>query len=102
MDEFRIFSTTQRSKNQRSTRGERAMAENELKFPEWQEPLRDAILERDPQQLADKTQKIEALIRARLQQLRMAISGDSESRTEEQALMDALNVIRIVLKDNPN
>jgi len=78
------------------------MAENELKFPEWQEPLRDAILERDPQQLADKTQKIEALIRARLQQLRMAISGDSESRTEEQALMDALNVIRIVLKDNPN
>ena len=78
------------------------MAENELKFPEWQEPLRDAILERDPQQLADKTQKIEALIRARLQQLRMAISGDSESRTEEQALMDALNVIRIVLKHNPN
>lgn len=78
------------------------MAENELKFPEWQEPLRDAILERDPQQLAYKTQKIEALIRARFHQLGMAISVDSESRTEEQALMDALNVIRIVPKDKPN
>ena len=78
------------------------MTENGLKFPEWQEPLRDAILEHDPQQLAEKTQKIEALIRTRLQQLRMSETADSESRAEEQALVDALNVIRIVLKDRPN
>jgi hypothetical protein len=74
------------------------MTENELKFPEWQEPLREAILECDPKQLAEKTQKIEALIRERLQQLRT--NGEPASRSvEEQALLDALNVIRIVLKD---
>jgi hypothetical protein len=74
------------------------MTENELKFPEWQEPLREAILECDPKQLAEKTQKIEALIRERLQQLRT--NGEPASRSvEEPALLDALNVIRIVLKD---
>jgi hypothetical protein len=74
------------------------MTENELKFPEWQEPLREAILECDPKQLAEKTQKIETLIRERLQQLRT--NGEPASRSvEEQALLDALNVIRIVLKD---
>jgi hypothetical protein len=86
-----------------SSDNERAMTENELKFPEWQEPLRDAILERDPQQLSEKTQKIEAFIRARLEQLRAADSArDSSSRAEEQALLDALSVIRIVLKDKLN
>jgi len=76
------------------------MTENELKFPEWQEPLREAILERDSRQLAEKTQRIETLIRERLKQLRT--NGETPNlnrRVEEQALLDALNVIRIVLKD---
>ena len=76
------------------------MTENELKFPEWQEPLREAILERDPNQLAERTNKIETQIRERLRQLRMdGEARDPNSRVEEQALLDALNVIRIVLKD---
>lgn len=102
MNELQNFSADSTMEDLQSTQGERTMTEDGLKFPEWQEPLRDAILERDPQQLAEKTQKIEALIRTRLQQLRMSESADSESRTEEQALVDALNVIRIVLKDKPN
>lgn len=74
------------------------MTENELKYPEWQEPLLEAILERDPKQLAEKTKKIETLIRERLQQLRT--EGEARNRSvEEQALIDALNVVRIVLKD---
>ena len=77
------------------------MTENELKFPEWQEPLREAILERDPKQLAEKTQKIETLIRERLQQLRTNGEARNANRSvEEQALLDALNVIRIVLKES--
>jgi hypothetical protein len=72
----------------------------ELKFPEWQEPLREAILERDPKQLAEMTQKLETLIRERLQQLRTNGEARNPNRSvEEQALLDALNVIRIVLKD---
>src|SRR5262249_24962597 len=79
--------------------GGNGMTENELKFPEWQEPLREAILERDPKRLAEKTQTIEAQIRERLQQLRTDAETRNPSLTvEEQALLDALNVIRIVLK----
>ena len=83
-----------------SLQRERTMTEDELKFPEWQEPLRQAILERDPALLAEKTQKIERTIRERLQLLRMKNTGcNSNQRAEEQALMDALNVIRIILRN---
>jgi hypothetical protein len=76
------------------------MTENGLKFPEWQEPLREAILERDPRQLAEKTQKIETLIRERLRQLRTdGVARHASRSVEEQALLDALDVIRIVLTD---
>jgi hypothetical protein len=83
-----------------SLEGENGMTEPELKFPEWQEPLREAILERDPKQLAEKTQEVETLIRERLQQLRMNDEARNANRSvEEQALVDALSVIRIVLRD---
>lgn len=83
-----------------SPKGENRMTENQLNFPEWQEPLREAILERDPKQLAEKTQRTEMLIRERLQQLRTNGEARNPNRSaEEQALLDALNVIRIVLKD---
>ena len=76
------------------------MTEDELKFPKWQEPLRQAILEHDPILLVEKIQKLEATIRERLQQLRMNNSDcDTHQRAEEQALMDALNVIRIILRN---
>jgi len=34
------------------------MTENELKFPGRQEPLREAILERDPRQLAERLKRL--------------------------------------------
>src|ERR1043166_2196820 len=49
-----------------SMRRERTMTEDELKFPKWQEPLRQAILEHDPIRLVEKTEKVEATIRERL------------------------------------
>ena len=83
-----------------SPQREETMREDELKFPEWQEPLRQAILEQDSILLAEKTQKIELMIRERLQHLRAKNTGcDSDQRAEEQALMDALNVIRIILRN---
>ena len=98
MNELRDLSTDATMESLRPSHGE-SMTESELKFPEWQEPLREAILERDPKQLAEKTRKIETLIRERLQHLRTNGEVRNSSRSvEQQALVDALNVIRIVLR----
>lgn len=79
---------------------ENRMAETELKFPEWQQPLREAILKRNPRQLAEKTREVEELIHGRLRQLQGDQgTGGAGRSVEEQALLDALNIIRIVLKD---
>lgn len=76
------------------------LTEDRLKFPEWQEPLRLAMLEQDPILLAEKTQIIESTLRERLHRLRAAAPGqDSDQSAEEQALIDALNIIR-VLRNN--
>jgi len=73
------------------------MTEDQLQFPQWQEPLRLAILEHDPTLRAQIMQNIELMLRERLQQLRATEpGGDSSGRVEEQALIDALNVIRIL------
>jgi len=73
------------------------MTEDQLKFPQWQEPLRLAILELDPVLAAEKTQQIERTLRERLGQLRATdADGDATQLAEEQALIDALNVIRIL------
>ena len=87
---YQAASTMQRQKD-------RAMTEDQLKFPQWQEPLRLAILENDPILLAEKMQEIELMLRERLRQLR-AKDPDraSNQRPEEQALVDALNVIRVL------
>lgn len=82
-----------------SLQREGTMTEDELKFPEWQEPLRQAILEQDSILLAEKMQKIELMIRERLQHMRAKNAGCGfNQRAEEQALLDALNVIRIILR----
>ena len=73
------------------------MTEDQLKFPQWQEPLRLAILEHDPVLAAEKTEHIERVLRERLGQLRATdAGGDASQLAEEQALVDALNVIRIL------
>jgi hypothetical protein len=71
------------------------MSDGELKFPEWQEPLRDVILEFDPEQLREKLPKVEMLIFERLQQLRYGPDGHDE----EEAINDALRVLQMLRRE---
>ena len=69
------------------------MSQEELRFPEWQKPLQDLILEFDREKLAEKVKKVEALIIERDRQLRV-----SDSHTDERmALSDALAIIRVLI-----
>jgi hypothetical protein len=67
----------------------------ELKFPQWQAPLQDLILEFDPVKLEEKIRTVETLLFDRLQQLDHGNGG----RDEEIALQDALSIIRIMQRD---
>jgi hypothetical protein len=74
------------------------MSDGELKFPEWQAPLQELILEFDREKLPEKIQKVETLIFDRLQQLRQGNDGHSE----KQAINDALSILRIIKRDKLN
>jgi hypothetical protein len=63
------------------------MLNDELKFPEWQKPLQEVILEFDRENLAEKVQQVEALIFERLQQLRRGNDGHIEIRAINDALV---------------
>jgi hypothetical protein len=65
------------------------------KYPEWQDPLQELILEFDDEKAREKGQKVESLILARLQKLR----PESDGRGELLALSDALSVLRIVKRN---
>ena len=67
----------------------------ELKYPQWQEPFRDAMTAFGTQQLGEKLQKVEAMILDRLQ----VLSSDIKSLAERQALLDAISIIRILKRD---
>ena len=71
------------------------MSDAELKFPEWQGPLQELILEFDPQKLREKIPRVEALISERLQQL----DHGNDGRVEKIALHDALTIVRIMKRD---
>jgi hypothetical protein len=61
-----------------------------LKFPLWQEPLADAIMETDPKLLEQKLKHVAELIGKRLDELEADKSADEEFR----ALYDGLSLIR--------
>ena len=67
----------------------------ELKFPKWQVPLQDLILEFDPVKLEERMPEVEALLFGRLQQL----DQGNSSRDEKIAIQDALSIIRIMKRD---
>jgi hypothetical protein len=69
--------------------------DEELKYPEWQKPLQELILEFDRDKLPEKVQQVESLILERLQQLR----GGNDGHIELQAINDALAVLRIIKRD---
>jgi hypothetical protein len=72
-----------------------AMGEGELKFPKWQAPLQEVILEFDFEKLPGKLQEVETLILERFQQPRQSNDGDRE----QAALNGALGVLRLIRRD---
>lgn len=71
------------------------MNEEELKYPEWQTPLQELVLEFDSTKLPEKVQKVEALIFERMQKLCRGNDGHSET----QALNDAVVLLRIIKRE---
>jgi hypothetical protein len=71
------------------------MGAGELKYPKWQGPLREAILEFNREKLAEKLQKVESLILERFQQLHRGTDGASE----REALNDALSTLRVLRQE---
>jgi hypothetical protein len=78
-----------------SQRKRDAMADEELRFPEWQGPLQEFILEFDREKALERAQKVEKLLLERLQQLRQGSDGHSEL----MALNDALSLFRMIKRD---
>ena len=74
------------------------MSDEKLKFPEWQTPLQEVILEFDREKLPEKIQKVETLIFERLRQL----NTQNDGRVELEALNDALSILRIIKRDKLN
>jgi hypothetical protein len=68
------------------------MNDSELKYPQWQLPYREAILEFDRNRLPDKIQKAESAVRERLQVLEQRANGQEE----RQALRDAISTLTIL------
>jgi len=60
----------------------------EMKYPQWQSALQEAILESNPERLRAKVQKVEAEIFERLQDL--SCYRNRQERQEREALSDAL------------
>jgi hypothetical protein len=65
---------------------------SELRYPEWQKPYCDALLEPNPQKLAERVNEAERAILYRLQEIRIG----SDNRMEAQAIEDALNGLRVL------
>lgn len=72
--------------------------QDELKYPGWQLPLQDLILEVDHAKLREKMQRMEAMIFERLQQL----PDGNDSLAESEALNNALSVLRVLQREKLN
>ena len=68
---------------------------NELKYPQWQEPFRNAVAAFGTQQLSERLKKVEVMVLNRLQLL----PSDIKSLDERQALSDAISIIRVLNRD---
>ena len=68
------------------------MNNSELKFPQWQLPYREALVEFDRNRLLDKIQQAETAVRERLQALEQRANGQEE----RQALSDAISTLTIL------
>ena len=71
------------------------MDEKEFKFPEWQTPLQELVLEFDNEKLTQKTQEVETILLSRLQELDHGCNGHDE----KDAISHALRILRIIKRD---
>jgi hypothetical protein len=70
----------------------------DLRYPEWQGLLREAVLEFDREKLREKALKAEALIFERLRQLQQSSDGHSE----RAAISDGLSILRTITRERLN
>jgi hypothetical protein len=66
-----------------------------LKYPHWQLPVRDAILEFNAQRLSAKVRSAERVIQQRLH----ALASETHDFQERQALRDALATLEILKQE---
>jgi hypothetical protein len=71
---------------------------DQLKYPLWQQLLREAILEFNSERLSVKVQTADKAIRDRLQEL----TAETLDFHEQQALMDALATLEILKRERQN
>jgi hypothetical protein len=71
---------------------------NELRYPEWQTPYQEALLETDKKKMEAKVHLAEWKIFQRLQ----TISADSDHYGERTAIADALNALRVLKRETLN
>lgn len=64
----------------------------DMKYPEWQQPLLEVLVEFDPVKLPEKVARAEAAIKARLVHLARMIGHQDEL----QAIEDGLSSLRIL------
>ena len=68
---------------------------DDLKYPEWQEPVRQALLELNKEKLKAQVAAAEAAIAHRLQ----ALSQSSNHQPERWAIEDAKAILRVLKRD---
>jgi hypothetical protein len=66
-----------------------------IKYPEWQQPFQEALLELNRQRLKERVAVAEKAIVRRLQ----SISLEQASEAERVALADALSSLRVLKKE---
>ena len=71
------------------------MSNKELKYSKWQPEFEEAIVELNPERLADKIKQFELAVFVRLHEL----AGDSDHHDERQAIADALSTLREVKRN---
>jgi hypothetical protein len=71
------------------------MSDEELKYPQWQAQVQEAILEFDREKLREKLERVETSILERLRELQFGPDGHDE----REAIDDALSTLRIIKTD---
>jgi hypothetical protein len=68
------------------------MGATQLRYPQWQEPLLQAVMETRPDSLLGKIQIAETAISQRLREL----DSEPASKEERVALSDAVSTLRVL------